>query len=277
MLILVTGSEGFIGTAIVSALRSNKHQVIGVDIKSDTPIDIRDIDQLETVFSANNFDAVIHLGALKDVMESMVEKLNYYTTNIDGTLNVVSLCDKYCVPTLLFASSDSVTFNTSPYSKSKLIGESLVETRRYGRGFSIRLASVLRSVGDTYQVNHTSLLDNLLRVYTGDKEYIEIFSQALRRFCTLDTAVSAILKALDADLRRGTFSMNSSAISVTPLTMLRIFSEVFGINIPYEMKLCDWEREDTSTLQVQQHEDILRTELTTISNMKHILQGEKLW
>lgn len=271
MRILVTGSEGFVGKAVVTQLKSKGYEVIGVDIKSDTPIDIRDVDQLESVFSSNPLDAVIHLGALKDVLESMERKLDYYTTNIDGTLNVVSMCDKYQVPTLISASSDSVTFNNSPYSKSKLIGESLVESRRYGRGFSIRLASVLRSIGDTYEVNSTSLIDNLIRVYHGDKEYIKIFSQALRRFCTLDMAVSAFVKTLDADLHRGIFSMYGSAISVTPLAMLKIFSEVFGTDIPHKLELCDWEVADSATLLVQQNEDLLRDELTKIFNMKHIL------
>ena len=90
MNILVTGGAGYIGSHTIVELLNNGHQVAVVDNlcnssqeslrrvekitnKSVTfyQIDVRNYDNLETVFNNHVFDAVIHFAGLKAVGESI--------------------------------------------------------------------------------------------------------------------------------------------------------------------------------------------------------------
>ena len=54
-------------------------------------VDILNVPELDEVFKAEKFDAVIHLAALKAVGESSQKPLEYYTNNVTGSINLITV------------------------------------------------------------------------------------------------------------------------------------------------------------------------------------------
>ncbi|MCL4128860.1 UNVERIFIED_CONTAM: hypothetical protein GTU68_007645 [Idotea baltica] len=159
--ILVTGGAGYIGSHTIVDLLEAGFEVVSIDnyvnsapatyekIKRISNIDVRhydvdlcDLHKLETVFSENNFEAIIHFAALKSVGESVEQPLLYYQNNLGGLLNLLQLQAKYDVQNLIFSSSCSVYGNAdrlpvteetplkeaeSPYARTKQIGEEIIQ------------------------------------------------------------------------------------------------------------------------------------------------------
>ena len=125
---LVTGGAGFIGSHLVESLLGDGHQVTVFDdfndyyspaikhanlraVEDEIEIiegDIRDAVLVERTFSSNRFDCVLHLAARAGVRPSISDPKLYFTTNIDGTFNLLDACRYYGVDHFIFASSSSV-------------------------------------------------------------------------------------------------------------------------------------------------------------------------
>lgn len=91
MKVLVTGSSGFIGQAVVRRLRAEGCEVVGLDrAPSDATeivCDILEADRLQHAVKDAAPDAVIHLAARIDLDEKV--DLAGYTANIEGVENLV--------------------------------------------------------------------------------------------------------------------------------------------------------------------------------------------
>ncbi len=127
MKILLTGGAGYIGShttielikagmepVIVDNLYNSKlvalqrvESICGKEIPF-YEIDCCDYDKFETVFQANQFDAVIHFAGYKAVGESVQKPIEYYDNNINSTLNLLRLVKKYHVKKVVFSSSATV-------------------------------------------------------------------------------------------------------------------------------------------------------------------------
>jgi len=70
-------------------------------------------DHLESVFTTN-IDAVVHCAALKSVEDSIDSPLDYYETNIVGTLNLLAAMNDANVRRMVFSSSATVYRADSP-------------------------------------------------------------------------------------------------------------------------------------------------------------------
>lgn len=154
MNILVTGCSGFIGKAILEEYHSNLFGIDLSDIISDINFfkgDIRDSEFLEKVFANNSIDVVIHLAAKAGVRPSLLNPLEYVSTNVGGTVNILNYMQKYNVPKIVFASSSSVYGNSdilpfkedmqnfvqiSPYACSKKTAEEFIKT--YSKLYGIK-------------------------------------------------------------------------------------------------------------------------------------------
>jgi UDP-glucose 4-epimerase len=102
--------------------------------------DVRNTQEMETVFSQAKIDAVIHFAGLKAVGESVSQPLNYYDNNIIGSLVLFQTMEKFGVKTLVFSSSATVYGDpasvpilenfplsaTNPYGRSKLMIEEML-------------------------------------------------------------------------------------------------------------------------------------------------------
>lgn len=171
--VLVTGGAGFIGSHLCEALLACGVTVTVIDDFNDfyDPAikeaniagfrdriglirgDIRDADLIERTFAGEKFDAVFHLAARAGVRPSISDPKLYFTTNIDGTFNLLDACRNHGVKRFIFASSSSVyginekvpfsetdpiVRTISPYAATKIAGEQICSN--YSHLFGIHCA-----------------------------------------------------------------------------------------------------------------------------------------
>ncbi|MCX8955913.1 NAD-dependent epimerase [Erwinia psidii] len=127
---LVTGAAGFIGFHVAQRLLSAGHQVVGLDNLNDyydvklklarldilraystfsfAKLDLADREGIASLFSKENVERVIHLGAQAGVRYSLENPSAYIDANISGHLNILEGCRHAKVAHLLYASSSSV-------------------------------------------------------------------------------------------------------------------------------------------------------------------------
>ena len=88
MKVLVTGSSGHLGEALVRTLRDLKHEVVGVDlVPSDCPSHVGSIeDQVHAKRCMKDVDAVVHAATLHKPHVVTHKWRSFVDTNITGTL-----------------------------------------------------------------------------------------------------------------------------------------------------------------------------------------------
>ena len=164
--VLVTGSGGFIGYALVHQLVTQGAQVraflrytsradsgllryLPAEVQDSVEMifgDLRDADAVER--AAEGVDCIFHLGALISIPYSYVHPVEVVQSNVIGTLNVLHACRHYGCR--LVRTSTSEVYGTalrvpidedhplqgqSPYSASKIGADHLVES--YYRAFDV--------------------------------------------------------------------------------------------------------------------------------------------
>tara|TARA_Y200000002_G_C22589083_1_gene624365 strand:+ start:37 stop:1023 length:987 start_codon:yes stop_codon:yes gene_type:complete len=150
---IVTGGAGFIGSHLVEDLVKNNHKVIVIDnfkigtknnlksVRKKIKIincDIRKFKKISKYFKG--VDNVYHLAALADIVPSIENPTEYYSTNVTGTLNVLKASIQNNVKRFIYSASSSCygkpkkyptkeNSNISPeypYALTKRLGEELV-------------------------------------------------------------------------------------------------------------------------------------------------------
>jgi UDP-glucose 4-epimerase len=169
MKVLVTGGAGYIGSHTIIELIHSGHEAVIVDNLSNSSresvsrtekiagtslpffqINLCDRTELEKVFDAHDFDAVIHFAGYKSVGESVARPLSYYRNNIDSTLTLCELMESRGVRKLIFSSSATVsgtpeelplketsrvgTGITNPYGQTKFMIEQILRDLAAGGG-----------------------------------------------------------------------------------------------------------------------------------------------
>tara|TARA_B100001250_G_scaffold271128_1_gene234034 strand:- start:368 stop:1426 length:1059 start_codon:yes stop_codon:yes gene_type:complete len=171
MRVLVTGGAGFVGSHTCFSLLEKGYEIIVIDsyinshkkslqrvqeiLKNNTKIDklnieivkadIRDENVLDKLFleykkSGKPIQAVIHFAGLKSVKESVLNPLLYWDVNVNGSINLLRVMDKYNCRTIVFSSSatiyglsnnvplkeDSYIKPINPYGRTKLAIEQIL-------------------------------------------------------------------------------------------------------------------------------------------------------
>lgn len=119
MKIVVTGSEGFVGSHLVEVLVDLGYDVLGIDKKDNC--DISHFGQLNRLISEFKPEIVIHLAASCSTSKSINDPKSDFTDNVVGTFNVIEACRKNGAK--LHYTSSIKAFNGSPYGVSKGVGE----------------------------------------------------------------------------------------------------------------------------------------------------------
>ncbi len=159
--VLVTGGLGFIGSHTCVELLELGFELTVIDNLSNTReevknqieeisgksvnfinLDLTDYKRLESFFSTNKIDAIVHFAASKAVGESVEKPLLYYENNLVSLLNLLKMCKEYDVNRFVFSSSCTVYGQPdtlpvteafpkqeaeSPYGNTKQIGEEIIE------------------------------------------------------------------------------------------------------------------------------------------------------
>lgn len=170
--VLVTGSEGFIGSHLTERLVEMGADVTALvqynsfnnwgwidtfdeEIKKSINVvtgDIREYDGMKRIIKGQ--DVVFHLAALIAIPYSYLSPMAYVRTNVEGTTNVLEACREYDVQKIIHTST-SETYGTalyvpidekhpmqgqSPYSASKIGADKIAES--FYKSFNMPIATI---------------------------------------------------------------------------------------------------------------------------------------
>lgn len=110
MKILVTGSSGHLGEALVRTLRSEGHTPFGLDITTSPFTDhVGSISNPETVATCmQSIDAVIHTATLHKPHIGTHSRQDFIDTNVSGTLNLLEAATEEGCSAFIYTSTTSV-------------------------------------------------------------------------------------------------------------------------------------------------------------------------
>ena len=185
---LITGATGFLGSAVVQLLLAHSCRVLALVKNSDPLIctlskhvvvfygDLTDQDSLRDFFAAggDNF-CVLHCAGLVSISSKPGEAI--YAVNVQGTQNILNLCQEYHAAKLVYVSSvHAIPEKPAPetitepdrfapdgilgdYGKSKSMATALVlEAAQSGLNASVVLPSGILGPGDLARGNMTRML-----------------------------------------------------------------------------------------------------------------------
>lgn len=184
MNVIVTGSEGFIGKALVAALKQREVNVIPIDRRSGT-----EVSEFFTNNGLLNIDCVFHLAAQTSVFND--NKNDILHDNIEAFKAVCDACKRFDVK-LVYASSSTA----NPANTTSLYGISKRFDEEYARCYNPSATGV--RLHNVYGPNprQGTLLWNLINdgtVYLANRGRNE------RHFTYIDDIVEGLLYASKCD------------------------------------------------------------------------------
>ena len=289
MKVLVTGGLGFIGSHAVVELLENNHDVVIVDNLNNSKIEVaenikkitdkgeikvyigdcRDEEFMETVFTDNRIDAVIHFAGLKAVGESVREPIMYYQTNIGSTLSLLKVMQKHNVKKIIFSSTATVygipevpqideTFETgkttNPYATSKYMIERILEDlyisdNEWSIGI-LRYFNPIGShesglIGEEPNGIPNNLMPYILKVANGELPYLNVFGNdynthdgtGVRDYIhVVDLAKAHIKAMIKINEGSGIYKYNlGTGIGYSVLDIVNNFEKANNIKINYKI------------------------------------------
>jgi len=239
---LVTGGAGFIGSHLVDKLLNCGHEVLVVDnFYSGSPNNFKHnlpkkkFQFLEGDISKKNlfnslktdFDYIFHLAGIADIVPSIENPVNYFQSNVTGTLNVLQFARKQkLLKKFIYAASSSCyglakNFPTKesspikpeyPYALTKYLGEELV--MHWGSCYklpvnSMRLFNVYGprsrtsgAYGAVFGVFLSQKINNKPLTVVGD-------GSQTRDFTFVSDVVSAFYETAISDVQQEIFNVGS--------------------------------------------------------------------
>jgi len=233
MKIFVTGSAGFIGSALTLRLLERGDTIVGIDnhnnyydpeLKearlsrhinnsnySHIKGDIEDRALIEKVFTENSFDVVVNLAAQAGVRYSIENPFAYIDTNLVGFGNILEGCRNTSVKHLVYASSSSVyglntkqPFSThepvnhpiSLYAATKKANELMAHT--YSHLYQLPTTGLrFFTVYGPYDRPDMALQKFTEAIISGEKIKVFNYGKHRRDFTYIDDIVEGIIRVID--------------------------------------------------------------------------------
>ncbi len=287
MSILITGGAGYIGSHTCVELLNAGYDIVVLDNLSNSKVNslerIREITskdfkfyqtdllnkaELQTIFSENNIEAVIHFAGLKAVGESVSIPLHYYHNNITGTLILCEVMEQFGVYNMVFSSSATVygmqeqvplseelpLQATNPYGRTKLmIEEILRDVYVSNKNWSIALLRYFNPVGahssgligeDPNGIPN-NLVPYITQVAVGKLSELSVFGNdytthdgtGVRDYIHVVDLAAGHLKALERVMASSGVSAYNlgTGTGYSVMDMIHAFEKVTGRPIPYQI------------------------------------------
>lgn len=289
MNILLTGGAGFIGSHTCVELLNSGYDVVIADDLSNSKINVidriekitgkrpkfykvnvTDKTEFEAVFAENSIDAVVHFAGYKAVGESCEKPVMYYRNNIDATLTLLELMEKYDVNNIVFSSSATVYGAdadipyiesmptgscTNPYGWTKLMIEQILrDSAAANKNLSVVLLRYFNPIGahesgligeDPNGIPN-NLLPYITQVAMGKLEKLGVFGDdynthdgtGVRDYIHVsDLADGHVLSIEYARSHEGVEVINlGTGVGYSVLDVVKAFEQANNLEIPYVIK-----------------------------------------
>ena len=207
--ILVTGGAGFFGGVLKREILGAGDRCISVDVCPDEDehpnlvkqqIDIRDRDALDRVFASEHVDGVVHCAAM--LAHGSEDPKQLWTSNVDGTRNVLEAMGKCGVRQMAFTSTNCLwgeglkrpVREDDPPNPIEAYGRSKMEAERVIREYTDLNSAIIRcpTIIDYGRLGLLAILFEFIeegrRVWTvggGNNRYQFIYAKDLANACLL--------------------------------------------------------------------------------------------
>ncbi len=262
--VLITGGTGFIGSHIAEALLEADYEVKVVDNLSNSYIenlnnvkdkiefvngDITNLDFLNR--ELKDVDYVLHHAALKYILESIENPIEYHNVNINGTYNTLEASRKNNVKGFLFAGS-SVVYGDNPilplkenfvpipqstYAVTKLLGEYYCKLFRENYGLKtviLRYSNVFGPRQDIKSHYAAAVPKFISRILNNENPIIWGEGLKTRDFIYVKNIVDANLAVLKYKKFNGDIINIGSGIPTSLNELVAIINKFLGKNIKPE-------------------------------------------
>ena len=269
MIVLVTGSAGFIGSALSLELLSRGDTVIGVDnhntyydpaLKdarlarhSNHPnythlkIDISNRQEIKNLFDNYQFDSVVNLAAQAGVRYSLENPMAYIDSNLVGFANIIEGCRSNKVSHLIYASSssvyglnskqpfsthDSVNHPVSLYAATKKANELMAHS--YSHLYNLPTTGLrFFTVYGPYDRPDMALQKFTKAIMSNETIKIYNHGKHKRDFTYIDDVVAGIIKVINNPAQANKFWDNRNPDAATSSAPYRLYN--IGNNKPVDL------------------------------------------
>lgn len=283
MKVLVAGGTGYIGSHTVVELLEKNYEVVIVDnlsnshrnvidkIKNITnkdfkfyEVDCRDELKMTQIFENEKIDSVIHFAGFKAVGESVLKPLKYYDNNIQSTVVLARLSDKFNVKNFIFSSSATVYGDqpsplkenmplmetTNPYGETKKISERILkDLSKNNNDMKITILRYFNPIGahksgligELPQGIPNNLMPYVTQVASGKREKLFIYGKdydtkdgtGVRDYIHVVDLAKGHIAALEYAPNNFNIYNLGTGNGVSVLEIVNTFINVNKINIPY--------------------------------------------
>lgn len=257
--VLVTGANGFVGSAICQRLLSMDKTVVGLvrdrnyksrrDILDNISVvygDLRDYDTVRYAVSKYEIDTIFHIGAITILKMATSDPKSCWQSNLMGTVNVMEAA-RECghVSKVVVASSDKAygvhddlpykedfaLLASDPYSTSKACTDLIAQSYAYTYGLD---TSIIRS-GNIFgpgDLNKSRIIPgSILRLLDGIRPVIyKGVGNYKREFMYIDDVVDAYMAVQDRGLRGEAYNVGGSGF-FNIFDTTRMIIEEMGLDV----------------------------------------------
>ena len=270
MKVLVTGSAGFIGSALSIRLLARGDSVIGIDNHNDyydpalkearlarhkdhpnythIRISLEDREGIARLFREHKPERVVNLAAQAGVRYSLENPLAYIDTNLLGFANILEGCRHNAVEHLVYASSssvygsntkmpfsvhDNVNHPVSLYAATKKANELMAHT--YSHLYNIPTTGLrFFTVYGPWDRPDMALQKFAKAIVAGKPIQLFNYGNHRRDFTYIDDIVEGVIRVLDKPAQPNPEWDGNSPDSATSYAPWRVYN--IGNNNPVELK-----------------------------------------
>jgi UDP-glucose 4-epimerase len=232
--------------------------------------DIRDKHSLRSALRQSKAQAVVHFAGLKAVGESVADPLAYYDNNVGGTICLLEAMREEGISTLVFSSSATVygvpqrlplkedhpRSATSPYGRTKLIVEDILEDL-YASDNSWKIARLRYFnpvgahpsglIGEDPRGTPNNLMPYICQVATGRRATLSVYGAdyptpdgtGIRDYIHVQDLAAGHLAALDCLLQKERGELLTVNLGTgrgfSVFELVNTFEGVTGQRIPHEI------------------------------------------
>lgn len=247
--VLVTGGCGFVGYALTKELLLRGYNVDVIDNlsigKEAKDVDLiganflgGDVRAMENV-ALKNYKYIFHLAALSRIQPSFAQPRQTFTSNVEGTRQVVDYALKVGAK-LIYAGSSSKHHNPelSPYAMTKYMGEQWIKMSTKCFGLNAEIVRFYNVYGPGELVDsHMAAVIGVWRKQLQNNEKLTIVGDGEQRrdFTHVQDIVDGLIRVAESDEKHEDAWELGTGCNYSVNEVAKMFYDKFGcetINIP---------------------------------------------